>query len=94
MPIPQPTLVSPAEGTSQVQANKEKDADTRLNVRLSPEVRKALDWIAETRGVSAVEAVRLAIGTEKFFQELVSKGAKILVELPNERHVKEVIFTR
>jgi hypothetical protein len=64
----------------------------RLNVRLSPEVRKALDWIAASRGISAVEAVRRAIGTEKFFLELGNQKAKIFVQLPGEKNLKEVMF--
>lgn len=92
MSLPQPTLVDPPEGIAQAD-DQAKDGDSRLNVRLSPEVRKALDWLADARGVSAVEAVRRSIGTEKFFQELISKGAKVLVQMPNEKHVKEVIFT-
>lgn len=93
MSLPQPTLMDPPEGITQTD-DRSKDGDSRLNVRLSPEVRKALDWLADERGVSAVEAVRRSIGTEKFFQELISKGAKVLVQMPNEKHVKEVVFAR
>lgn len=64
----------------------------RLNVRLSPEVRKALDWIAANRDVTAVEAIRRAIGTEKFFLELSNQKAKIFVQIPGEKNLKEVLF--
>ena len=67
-------------------------AETRLNVRLSPEARATVDWIAEQRGVSNVEAIRRAIGTEKFFLELTQRKAKIYVEVPGEKNLKEVVF--
>jgi hypothetical protein len=68
------------------------EADSRLNIRLSPEVRKALGWISATRGVSEVEAVRHAIATEKFFLELANQKAKVFVQVPGEKHFKEVVF--
>jgi hypothetical protein len=64
----------------------------RLNVRLSPEVRKALDWVAANRGITAVDAIRRSIGTEKFFLELSNQKAKIFVQLPGEKNLKEVMF--
>jgi hypothetical protein len=39
-----------------------------------------------------VEAVRRSIGTEKFFLDVLSKGGKILIEMPGEKHLKEVVF--
>jgi hypothetical protein len=66
--------------------------ETRLNVRLAPEARDAVDWIATQRGVSNVEAIRRAIGTEKFFLELAQRKAKIFVEVPGEKNLKEVVF--
>jgi hypothetical protein len=93
MSLSQPTL-SEIPGATPPPSADDRDGDSRLNVRLSPEVRQALDWIANQRGVTAVEAVRRSIGTEKFFQELILQGAKILVQMPGEKHVKEVVFTR
>jgi hypothetical protein len=84
---PSPKL---AETGEEGVANEE---DIRLNVRLSPGVRAALDWIAASRGISAVEAIRRAIGTEKFFTELSKQGAKIFVQVPGEKNLKEVIFS-
>lgn len=71
----------------------QKEEDTRLNVRISPKVRKALEWIASIRGVSNVEAVRKAIGTERFFLGLREKGARIYVKMPYDRELQEVVFT-
>ncbi len=81
-----PRLVNPRERPETY------NEDTRLNVRLSPDVRAALDWIAANRGISAVEAIRRAIGTEKFFLELSNQRAKVFVQVPGEKHLKEVIF--
>jgi hypothetical protein len=66
--------------------------ETRLNVRLSPEARKSLEWIAANRQITSVEAIRRAIGTEKFFLELANQKAKIFVQVPGEKHLKEVVF--
>lgn len=76
-----------------LEGNETPPADTRLNVRLSPEARKALDWISSVLGISAVEAVRRAIGTQKFFVELANQKAKVFVQMPGEKNLKEVIFT-
>lgn len=94
MSLSQPNLVNPSGPTKPGTSSEERETDSRLNVRLSPEVRQALDWLADQRGGTAVEAVRRSIGTEKFFQELILQGAKILVQMPGEKHVKEVVFTR
>jgi hypothetical protein len=84
----------PSQATPK-QATENRDSfpsEVRLSVRLSPEVREALDWIATNRGITAVEAVRRAIGTEKFFLELKNQKAKIFVQVPGEKHLKEVVF--
>lgn len=56
----------------------------RLNLRLSPEAREAIQKIAaKFGGVSAAEVVRRAIGTELFLMEEKDKGSKILIEDKN-----------
>jgi hypothetical protein len=89
-----PSFISPVLEDRPEETFAEPDTPDRLNIRLSPEVRKALDWIAMNEGTSAVEAVRRAIGTEKFFVELANQKAKIFVQLPGEKNLKEVIFAR
>jgi|HubBroStandDraft_6_1064221.scaffolds.fasta_scaffold468312_2 hypothetical protein len=84
--------VMPTLADSDVQEAEEFSTPERLNIRLSPEIRKALDWIAANLGVSAVEAVRRAIGTQKFFLDLTNQKAKIFVQLPGEKNLKEVVF--
>jgi hypothetical protein len=38
--------------------------------------------------------VRVAIGTERFFLDLANQKAKIFVQMPGEKNLKEVIFAR
>lgn len=68
------------------------ESDTRINVRLAPRVAQALEWITTVAGISKVDAIRTAIGTERFFLELQEKGAKIYVKMPDEKELKQVIF--
>jgi hypothetical protein len=63
----------------------------KLTLRLSPEARKTLEWIATTSGVTLAEAIRRALGTEKYMLEQVKKGNTIVIEEPNGR-AKELIF--
>ncbi|WP_156468115.1 hypothetical protein [Rhizobium sp. Leaf371] len=78
--------------TSTSPPTKTAEEERRLNVRLSPSAGRALDAIAEYLEVSQVEAIRQAIGTEKFFLDLRSKKAKIFVQMPGEDNLKQVIF--
>ncbi len=68
------------------------DKDTRLTLRLSPEAREVLEWIANERHVSFAEAIRRALGSERFLIEIQKNHGRILVEQPGER-LKELILT-
>ena len=64
----------------------------RLTLRLSPEARETLQWIADQRGgVPFVEVIRRALGTERLLIDARKHGARILVEQPGER-LKELIL--
>jgi predicted transcriptional regulator len=67
------------------------DRETRLTLRLSPEARQTLDWIAKERDVSLSEVIRRALGTEKFLIEVSKRKARILVDQPGER-LKELVL--
>lgn len=67
------------------------ERDTRLTLRLSPEARETLQWIANERRVSFAEAIRRALGTERFLIETRKARGRILVEQPGER-MKELIL--
>jgi len=70
---------------------QDKNAD-KLTLRLSTETREVLEWIASKYGnITLAEAVRRALGTEKFLLEQKEKGSAILIEDSNGR-VKEVVF--
>lgn len=72
-------------------ADQASDRETRLTLRLSPEARETLEWIARERHVSLAEAIRRALGTEKFLIEKGRRKARILVEEPGER-TKELVL--
>jgi predicted transcriptional regulator len=55
----------------------------KLTANLSRAVANALKELAERRGVSMTEMLRLAISHEKFFQDAVDQNEKILLRDPN-----------
>lgn len=64
----------------------------RLNLRLSPEARDAIQKIAaKFGGISAAEVVRRAIGTELFLLEEKDRGSKILIE-DNRGNVRQLVL--
>lgn len=64
----------------------------KLTLRLSGDTREALEWIAAKYGnISLAEAIRRAIGTEKFFLEERDKGSSVIVEEKGGR-IKEIIL--
>lgn len=64
----------------------------RVSVSLSQAVLNKLKKIAEENNVSMTDAIRIAIGTESYFQEEREKGAKILIERPDDDTLREVVF--
>jgi hypothetical protein len=70
----------------------EKESRDRLTLRLSPDARETLQWIADQRGgVPFVEVIRRALGTERFLIDAQKNGARILVEQPGQR-LKEIVL--
>ena len=63
----------------------------RLSVNLSTEVAEALQWIAEKHGSTITEAVRRCISTQKYVEEALDKGAKILIA-EDGQPVRELVF--
>ncbi len=46
-----------------------------LTLRLSPEARETIEWIAAQRGgKSAAEVIRHALGTQRYVMEVVRKA--------------------
>jgi predicted transcriptional regulator len=66
-------------------------AGKKVTVNLGDEVVQALNEIATTRGVTMTEALRQAIANEKFLQDEINQGSRILIE-DKERNVQRVVF--
>lgn len=64
----------------------------KLSVNLPRDVVDALRGIAEQQGTTVTEALRRSISTQKFVDETVKGGAKILVEDPKEKQLRQVVF--
>ena len=63
----------------------------RLSINLSTEVAEALQWIAEKHGSTITEAVRRCISTQKYVEEALDKGAKVLIA-EDGQPVRELVF--
>jgi hypothetical protein len=80
--------------TEAVATNKERTKITRLSVNLSQEVAEALKSIATDRGITLTEAIRRAISTQKYVEDVLNRGGKVLVEEPGETSARELVFLR
>ncbi|MGJ5199622.1 MULTISPECIES: hypothetical protein [unclassified Bradyrhizobium] len=63
----------------------------KVTLRLAPDARLALEWIAAKRGLTLAEVVRQAISHEKFLTEEIDRGSTILVEGKDGR-LKQLVF--
>jgi hypothetical protein len=63
----------------------------RLTLRLAPEARVALQWIAAKKGVTLGEVIRHAISIERVLTEEISRGSSILIEEKGGR-IKQLIL--
>ncbi|PYE39168.1 hypothetical protein DFI02_12916 [Rhizobium sp. PP-F2F-G20b] len=64
----------------------------KLTLRLTGETREALEWVASKYGnISLAEAIRRAIGTEKYLLEEKDKGSTLIIEERGGR-VKEIVL--
>jgi adenine C2-methylase RlmN of 23S rRNA A2503 and tRNA A37 len=71
--------------------DKADAASDKLTLRLSPDARQALEWMANKRGVTLGEVIRRAIGTEKFLIEETDRGGTVLIEEKSGR-VKQLVL--
>ena len=66
--------------------------EKRFTLRLAPAAAETLDWIVKHRGgVSYGEAIRRALGTERFLMERIERGAAVVIEEPGVRP-KELVL--
>jgi hypothetical protein len=55
----------------------------------------SVDWLkdlADRDGITMTEALRRSISTQKFVKETTDKGGKLLVEDPDAKALRQVIF--
>lgn len=64
---------------------------TRLSVNLSDEVAQALSWIARRHKSTITDAVRRSISTQKYIEDAMDRGGKILIAEKDEP-VRELVF--
>ena len=70
----------------------EKKAESKI-FQLSPITVAALEELAQERGISLIEALRQAIGTEIYLRREVKKGAKLLLQ-ERGKITKELVFKK
>jgi len=63
----------------------------KLTVNLSEETYEALKTLAEQQSTTVTDALRKAIGTEKFLREQTTSGGKILVQ-DADKTIKQVLL--
>jgi hypothetical protein len=66
-------------------------APEKLTLRLPPDARIALEWMAAKKGVTLGEVIRHAISTEKFLTEEIDRGGTILIEEKGGR-IKQLVL--
>lgn len=63
----------------------------RMTVSLSPETVEKLEEIAEEKGITFTEALRLAIATEDYIRTEIKNGSKVLIQR-KDNTIREVVF--
>jgi predicted transcriptional regulator len=63
----------------------------KLSANLSDEVVGTLRKLAEKRGTTMTEVLRQAISTEKFLQDEIDAGSKLLIEDKNH-NIRQVLI--
>ncbi len=62
-----------------------------ISVNLTSEIVELLEQIGRDRGMSLIDVLRHAIGTEQYFHEVRKNNEKVLIEKKNGE-LREVIF--
>jgi hypothetical protein len=77
--------------TEAATAKTSSSATSRLSVNLSKEAADALRTMTDRRNITTTEAIRRAISTQKFIEDALDRGAKVLIVEPGEP-ARELIF--
>jgi hypothetical protein len=67
-------------------------AIVKTSVNLPEEAVEALRELSESSGSSMAEVLRRAITTEKYLQDTVAEGGKVLIQDPDRKTVKELLI--
>ena len=80
---------------AKTKATRETDQATKvsekLTLRLGPDARMNLEWLAAKRGVTFNEIIRRAIIGEKFLIQEAERGSTFLIEEKGGR-IKQLVF--
>lgn len=72
------------------QPGAKKSAYKRLTINLTPELHAELTERAERRGLSITDLIRRAVALDKFVDDNLQQGGRVLVERAEE--VREVVL--
>ena len=70
----------------------EMSGTVKISANVSEAVFDALKDTAAKKGVSMTEALRQAISHEKFFQDAIEQGEKLLLEEPKTGRIRQVVI--
>lgn len=62
----------------------------RMTIQLNQDLAQGLEWLAENLGVSQVDALRRAIGTEIYLRQELKDGGKLFIK--KESEIKEIVL--
>ena len=65
---------------------------TKVTVNLPDELVDELRRMAEERDLTMTQVLRQAIESERFLQDELSKGNKVLIENKKDKSIHQVIF--
>ena len=63
----------------------------KLTLRLAPDARVALEWLAAKKNVTLGEVIRHAIAVEKLLTEEAERGSTFMIEDKNGR-IKQLVL--
>lgn len=72
-------------------SSNDSNVTKRMSVSFSGDVARMLEYLAETQGISQVEALRKAIATEAYLLQERMHGSKVLLQKP-DKEIREVLF--
>jgi hypothetical protein len=65
----------------------------KLTVNLPEETVEAVQQIAKENRITVTEALRQLLDNQRYLHNAVSNGSKILLEAPNDKRQREVVFS-